>query len=176
MLRKISLGLAALFLLVVLGAYLLPSTLRVHRMIEIAAPPGDVFAVVNRLDRLNEWSPWYALDPDAAYAVEGPKGGVGQRLSWQSAHEQVGTGSQEIVQSIPDQLVQTELDFGEMGGGSAAFELAAQGAGTQIVWRFETDLGMNPIARYMGLMMDDLIGTDYEKGLANLKKLIETGD
>ena len=45
--------------------------------------------------------------------------------------------------------------------------------GTKITWGFDSDLGMNPIARWMGLMFDSWIGADYETGLANLKNLVE---
>jgi effector-binding domain-containing protein len=37
----------------------------------------------------------------------------------------------------------------------------------------DTDVGMSPVGRYMGLMFDTWIGKDYEEGLANLKKLVE---
>jgi len=40
-------------------------------------------------------------------------------------------------------------------------------------WNFRTDLGMNPIARWMGLGMEGWVGGDYEKGLATLKAQIE---
>ena len=51
--------------------------------------------------------------------------------------------------------------------------LAAADGGTEVTWGFETDLGMNPVGRWMGLMMDSWIGADYEAGLARLKALVE---
>jgi len=44
-----------------------------------------------------------------------------------------------------------------------------------VKWGFATDMGMNPIARWMGLMMDRWVGADYQKGLARLKDLVEAG-
>ncbi|MCX8952648.1 hypothetical protein OU790_04290 [Ruegeria sp. NA] len=38
---------------------------------------------------------------------------------------------------------------------------------------FESDLGLNPMSRWMELMMDKWVGGDYERGLNNLKVLIE---
>jgi len=32
---------------------------------------------------------------------------------------------------------------------------------------------MNPMGRWMGLMMDGWVGPDYETGLSNLKSLVE---
>ena len=34
-------------------------------------------------------------------------------------------------------------------------------------------LGMNPVMRWMGLMIDGPIGADYERGLARLKNVAE---
>lgn len=34
--------------------------------------------------------------------------------------------------------------------------------------------GMNPFFRWFGLFMDKMIGTDFEGGLKNLKKLAES--
>jgi hypothetical protein len=36
-------------------------------------------------------------------------------------------------------------------------------------------MGVNPVGRWMGLMMDRWVGADYERGLANLKALVEGG-
>jgi hypothetical protein len=34
-------------------------------------------------------------------------------------------------------------------------------------------MGMNPVGRYMGLMMDRWVGGDYERGLLQLKAQVE---
>ena len=34
-------------------------------------------------------------------------------------------------------------------------------------------MGGNPVARYVGLMMDGMVGPAYEQGLANLKEILE---
>jgi hypothetical protein len=40
-------------------------------------------------------------------------------------------------------------------------------------WTNEGEMGGNPINRWFGLMMDRMVGPDFEAGLANLKKLAE---
>jgi len=40
-------------------------------------------------------------------------------------------------------------------------------------WGFHNDIGFNPIGRFFGLMMDGMLGPDYEDGLARLKKVAE---
>lgn len=154
-------------------AYILPGKVRVERATVIEASPSDVFRLVNGFEAFNEWSPWYARDPDGDYQIEGPAAGVGARMIWASEQPEVGEGSQEIIESVPDQLVRTKLDFGAMGNANASFELKAEGEHTRLVWGFDSELGLNPMSRYSGLMFDRWIGTDYEHGLAKLKALAE---
>ena len=103
----------------------------------------------------------------------GPDEGVGAGMAWNSENPQVGTGSQEIVVSVPDERVETALDFGPMGTAKAAFLLEAAGGATRVTWDLEADMGNDPMGRWMGLMMDRWVGADYEQGLTNLKTLVE---
>ncbi len=166
-----SLGLAVVVVLAI--AYILPGQVRVERATVIEAPPADVFKLVNGFEHFNQWSPWYERDPEGDYQVEGPATGVGARMIWASEKPDVGKGSQEIVESVEDRLVRTKLDFGEMGDANAFFEIEPSGEHTKIVWGFDTDLGLNPVSRYFGLMFERWIGPDYESGLAKLKTLAE---
>lgn len=175
MVKKILIGIGALIIVFIGVGLVLPSKVEVARETVIEAPVTDVFAVVNRLDRFNEWSPWFEYDPQGDYRVEGPEAGVGQRLVWSSEHDSVGSGSQEIIESVENELVRTALDFGDMGTATAAFTLQPEGEATRIAWSFESEMGVNPVGRYMGLMMDSWVGGDYERGLAKLKALVEEG-
>ena len=49
----------------------------------------------------------------------------------------------------------------------------ADGERTRATWSFDMDVGMNPLMRWMGLIIDGPIGADYERGLARLKELAE---
>lgn len=165
------LGLAIIVLVAI--AYILPGEVRVERETVIQAAPADVFKLVNSFENFNKWSPWYERDPDGDYQIEGPATGVGAKMSWASENSDVGSGSQEIIESVPDKLVRTKLDLGDMGSANASFEIEPSGQETKIVWGFDTELGLNPVERYFGLMFDRLIGPDYEHGLAKLKTLAE---
>jgi len=152
---------------------LLPRNVHVERAAGIGAPPATVFALVNGYRLYNKWSPWYALDPEAQYTYEGPDFGVGAKMAWASAKKDVGSGSQTIVESRPHEMVRTELDFGEQWRASARFTLAPEGDGTRVTWGLDADMGAGPVGRWFGLMMDRMVGKDYESGLAALKTLAE---
>ncbi len=155
------------------GAFFMPREVTVARSIEIDKPAAEIFPHVNALKAAEGWSPWLGRDPEVQLTYSGPEEGVGNKLVWASEHPQVGNGSQEIIASEPDKMVQTALDFGPMGSAVAQFDLVEAGGKTTVTWGFETDLGNNPMARWMGTQMDKWVGGDYETGLANLKALVE---
>ena len=155
------------------GAFLLPQNVEVARSVEIDAQASDIFPHVNSLKAAAAWSPWLGKDPDVQLNYSGPDEGIGATLDWSSEHPQVGNGSQIISASVADTKVTTALDFGDMGQALANMDLVENGGKTTVTWGFETDLGSNPVARWMGLMMDTWVGGDYEAGLTNLKTLVE---
>jgi effector-binding domain-containing protein/uncharacterized protein YndB with AHSA1/START domain len=171
--KKIVLGLVVLVVVLAGIGFLLPRQVHVERTAVIEASPSTLFTVLNNFKMFNKWSPWAALDPNAEYTYAGAATGVGSSLSWKGDPKKVGSGSQEIVESVPFERVKTSLDFGGQGGGTALFTLTPEGEGTRVVWAFDSDLGMNPLSRYFGLMFDKMVGGDYEKGLASLKTLAE---
>ena len=169
-------ALLGLFLVFVAGGYALPGRVHVERQAVINAPPDKVFAIVSDLQRSKDWSPWFGLDPNMKVTFDGPGGntgpGVGQKMSWTSTDPNVGNGSQETTEFVASEKVVAALDFGDMGKASASVLLAPEGAGTRMTWGL--DMTMNSmIERWFGLLMDRMIGPDYEKGLANLKAYAE---
>ncbi|MEL7115208.1 MAG: SRPBCC family protein [Pseudomonadota bacterium] len=162
-----------LVIALVVVAFFLPRNVEVSRSITIDAPAADIFPHVNSMQKTEAWSPWLDRDPNVVLTYEGPEVGVGNKLIWASEVPEVGNGTQEITASIENERVETALDFGPMGTADASFVLVADGDGTEVTWGFVTDLGMNPVARYMGLMFDGWVGGDYETGLSKLKALVE---
>lgn len=173
LLKGLAIVLVGLFALLMIGGMFLPSTAQLERSIVIERPASVIFPLLNSYQRFNEWSPWFDLDPKAAYTYSGPQTGVGASMAWKG-DDKVGTGKQTITASVPDSSLATDLDFGEMGIAKAEMKLAAEGAATRVTWTFATELGSNPINRYFGLLMDKFVGADYDRGLAKLKKLAET--
>ncbi len=173
--RRLFLLFIALIIVLVAVSYLLPRHVSVARSITINAAPEAVFPLVNSLQAGQAWSPWLSRDPEAKLVYSGPDSGIGNTLEWSSDHPNVGNGKQVITASEAPKRVETDLDFGEeMGTAKAAFVLEPAGSGTLITWSLDTDMGMSPMGRWLGLMMDGWIGADYEKGLANLKSLAES--
>lgn len=175
MLRGLLLGIFVLITAAVVVGFLLPNSARLERSIVIERPPSTVFTVLNGFRHLKDWSPWTRMDPAMQGRAEGPTSGVGARYVWTSTQEQVGSGSQEIVESVPYERIAIRLVFSGMESSNLArFEITPQGEATKVVWSYETEFGSSLLGRYFGLMLERMIGPDYERGLAQLKAHVET--
>lgn len=156
-----------------LGAPLLPDRVQVTREVDIGRPAIQVFAVVNDLGHFNDWSPWYDLDPDAHYRLEGPERGEGATLHW-AGNDAVGSGRLRIVESQAPVRVRMEVGFdGFPVPAQSILQIDALDDGSCVSWSFETRLE-GAVARWFGLLMPRWIGTDYDKGLARLRVLLES--
>ena len=172
-LKRLGLFLIGLVCALVVISLFLPSKVHVERTLTINAPPEKVFEQVNTVQNWERWSPWHKLDPNMKLAYAGPPSGVGAKYSWESKQRNVGNGSLTIIESVPHTSVQTAMDFQGQGQATATFRLEKIQGGTQVTWSMESDMGKNPIGKFFGLMMDRMVGSDFEKGLYNLKSLCE---
>ncbi|MES2963888.1 MAG: SRPBCC family protein, partial [Bdellovibrionota bacterium] len=115
------------------------------------------------------------VDPQATMVYEGPDEGVGAKASWDSTG-QLGTGSATIVETIPNQRVRIQLAYTkpmEMVQ-TSDYIIEPSGEESKVTWRVE---GKNSfIGRVMCLFMnmDKMVGGMFEKGLSNLKSVVES--
>jgi len=173
-LKKILIIVLVLAALIAIIGYMLPKGVYLERSITINATPSSIFEEMNSLQSLDQWNPWSKIDPEMTQTFEGPDTGVGSKVSWQSNNTDVGDGSQEIVESIADEKVRVELYIGDLGPNYADLTLSTTEGGTLVTWAYEGDMGNNPFVRYVGLVLDGMLGSKYEEGLNNLKDLVES--
>ncbi|HEY2781685.1 MAG TPA: SRPBCC family protein [Steroidobacteraceae bacterium] len=172
MLKKILIGLVGVVVLLAVIGLILPRHVKVARSVTINRPASLVYATVNSFVLFPKWSPWQDLDPNMIQTTEGARDGVGAKLVWKG-NEKVGSGSQLITSSTPNQAVASDLDFGEMGVAKSMVTLAPEGVMTRATWTVDVDMGANPIGHYVGLTMDSMLGKDFTTGLNRLKTLVE---
>jgi hypothetical protein len=145
----------------------------VERSIIIERPPSHVFDVLNSFKRFNEWSPWAKKDLAASYSFEGPVAGQGAVMTW-SGNEEVGSGRFEIIESTPTSLVKMVQRLTKGRTGTVTFDVGSTDLGVKVTWKYDVELGGNPIERIKGKYLDSSIGGDYQYGLMRLKALIES--
>ncbi len=150
-----------------------PKEYEVSRELTIDAPASVLFAQVNSMKAQEAWSPWEAKDPNMTREYSGPESGVGAKYSW-TGNDSVGTGYMEHTELSEPNMIASKLVF------TAPWE-----SESTIVWNFEegeegtvarwTVKGSLPgYLFWMGAEdMDEAMGPDFEKGLANLKEVAE---
>lgn len=173
-LKRLILGVLLLTFTMAAVAYALPREVSVERSVALDAPESDVFPFLNEPRKFNRWSPWATRDPEAHHVFSGPERGEGARVEWDS--DRFGAGSRQIVESVPAEKVVVALDFDAHGPATAIYTLSPAGAGTRVTWRFRTNVGNNPVMRWSGLLFDRWIGKDYQRGLNELKRIVEAAD
>ena len=146
---------------------------RVDRSARIDAPPDKVFALLNDFRQWPKWSPWEELDPDMNRTHSGATSGKGAIYEW-NGNKKVGQGRMEITESVPSQKLALKLDFIKPfeAHNVTEFTLTPQGSGTDLNWAM---IGSKPyMMKVMGLFMnlDNMVGRDFEKGLAKLKTAV----
>ena len=151
----------------------LPSEVHVERSLVFKTSAGCVFNQVNNLENWKNWSPWFGKDPAMKVTYGEIKSGVGASYSWESQKDDVGNGKMVITESIANKLVKTDLDFMENGMARGAFTFEELGDQVKVVWEMNTNMGNNPVAKFFGLLMDSMIGPDFEKGLKNLNQVCQ---
>jgi uncharacterized protein YndB with AHSA1/START domain len=171
--RVLFVALLLLVAAIVALGFMLPKHAHVERSISTTASPAEVYAVVDGFRRFNEWSPWAHLDPATRYTYLGPPNGVGARMEWQSEDAEVGSGGQEIVAVEPGRSVTSTLEFGAGPPAITRLTLLPEGGGTRIVWTMHASFEDNFVGRYFGPFLGWMVGPDYERGLRQLKRLVE---
>ncbi len=170
-LKKVGIGIAIVLAAIVIVGLLLPAEYSAERSTIIDAPITEVFAQVDDLERYNTWSPWAERDPDIELTYSDQTVGLGAWYSWKG--EVNGTGKLTITKSLANERIETELDFGDMGAAHGWWTFEQTDAGVKVTWGFRGDSGWNLFERYMGLMMDRMVGPDFERGLSNMKAQLE---
>ena len=152
-----------------------PNSYHVTRTATIAASPAAVFAQVNDFRRWEAWSPWEKLDPAMKRTFSGPEAGKDAAYGWVGS-DKVGEGRMTILESEPDARIGIRLDFIKPFEETCqvGFTFAPAGEGTNVTWTMDGNHTYMSKVMCVFMDMEKMIGTDYEKGLAQLKTLAES--
>lgn len=175
MIKTVLLVLVAAVALLLLYASTRPDTFRVERSTTIAAPAEKLFPLIRDLQAFNTWNPYALKDPSIRIDFGGgPTAGPGARYDF-AGNKDVGKGRITLTGEQAPSEVTMQLDMFEPfeGHNTVVFSLVPEGAGTKVTWAMHGPSAF--ITKLMGIFfnMDQMIGKDFETGLANLKKLAE---
>jgi len=152
-----------------------PDTFRVQRAAVVKAPPENVFPMINDYHQWTTWSPWENKDPTMKRTYSGSPSGRGAVYAWYG-NKNVGAGRMEILDASSPSKIIIKLDFFKPfeGHNTAEFTMLPQGdATTNINWVMHGPAPFMSKVMQVFMNMDNMIGKDFEIGLANLKRLAE---
>ena len=167
--------LIALVILIVILALVAPKTYEVNRSIDINKSLPEVFEYLKYIKNQNDWSPWKKKDPNMKQEFVGTDGEVGFLSKWEG-NKDVGTGEQEILRIVENEVIESQLRFFTPFKSQSNAYLKVEDAGknrTQVIWGFS---GKNPIPFNIFMLfynMEKAVGKDFEEGLASLKIILE---
>ncbi len=171
MIKYILIGLGAIVVVFLILAAMQPADFRISRSATIAAPPAIVFEQFNDLHKMNEWSSFAQMDPNAKFTFSGPPAGLGASLAW-AGNNQAGEGSMTITESRPDAYIRMTLAFLKPFAATnmAEFDFKPDGNQTAVTWSMS---GRNAfMAKAVGLVMDcdKMVGGEFQKSFVNLNE------
>lgn len=171
MFKKILLGLVLLIAILAVVIALQPADFRITRSATIAAAPDKVFPLINDFHQWNQWSPWEKMDPDMQKTFEGPAAGPGSIYRW-AGNDKVGQGVMTLNESKPNELIRIRLEFIKPmeAVSDIEFILKPEGEGTHVTWTMTGQNNFISKAFHLFFNVDKMVGSDFEKGLADLQK------
>lgn len=169
----VAIGLAVAIAAILILAATRPDHFRIARTATINAPADRIFPLINDLQNFKLWSP-FEKDPAMQRDISTPSSGKGATYAW-NGDKNVGSGHMKIVESNAPSLVKIDLEMLTPFAASnkVEFTLIPRGSATEMTWAMQ---GSSPfMVRVMGIFfsMDKMVGGDFEKGLANLKRITE---
>lgn len=151
-----------------------PSTFSLQRSATINASPEKIFPHLNDFKNWGAWSPWDKMDPDLKRTFSGSASGEGAKYSW-VGNNKVGEGSMEITKSVPNANVELNLNFLKpfKANNVTEFKITQKGNTSNVNWEMRGPLNLFMKIMHMFMNMDKMVGKDFEKGLTNLKSIVE---
>ncbi len=170
-------GITILLLLIVLLIlnFLAPKDYLVERSLIIEAPKEIVFKHVKYWSAWKEWSPWAEQDPQMEVTIEGIDGEVGSAYKWTGDPEITGKGEMINIDIKENQEITYHLHFMKPfeSESDGYLRLLSDGKQVKALWGFSgvNKFPMNIMMLFMD--MDEMVGSDFDRGLELLKKICE---
>ena len=136
-----------------------------------------VLEFLKLLKNQNKFSVWALMDPDMKTNFTGIDGTKGFVSAWESDNNKnVGKGEQEILKIVDGERIDYEIRFMKpFKSTSWAYitTTAVNDSQTKVHWGFSGKMKYPTNLTLLFMHMEKMVGGDLEKGLQNLKVLLE---
>lgn len=138
----------------------------------VKGAPADVFEYLVTPTLITTWIPWNQLDTAIRYEYFGPTSGVGAGFTWRGNND-VGQGSWKISHMHSVDAVQCEVTS-DFGTAFMDFAVKPRGAGSEVRWTFEKDLGKVPMFRLFAPLIERYVVDDLTNGLKSMDSVLKS--
>ena len=149
----------------------------VGKEIVVNKPKTAVFEYLKFLKNQNKFSIWASMDPNMKTVFKGTDGTVGFVSAWESNNNKnVGKGEQEILKIVDGERIDYDIRFLKpFKSTSWAYitTAAVNDNQTKVHWGFTGKMKYPSNLTMLFMNMEKLVGGDLEKGLQNLKAILE---
>ena len=178
--KNILIGLAAVVLLIVgvlvVLIFVTPTAFELEREIVIEKPKAEVFAYLKQIKNQEKWGPWIKKDPTTKLSYTGNDGETGFVSKWESEHQDVGHGEQEIKKIIEGERIDIEIRFKKPFEATSDSYMTTEDAGTdktKVKWGFTGSMPRPMNLMMLFIDMNASVGKDFDSGLSSLKEIME---
>ena len=150
--------------------------MKIEKSTRIARPLPEVFAYLKQTKNQDNFSVWNMTDPSMNKNYRGNDGTVGFIYCWDSTNKNVGAGEQETTEIEEGKRIGYEVRFFRpmKNVGKVSFLFSSQESGeTVVTWIFDSPSKF-PYSLFAPIFKR-MLGKDLEKGLVNLKSILEKG-
>jgi hypothetical protein len=166
---------AVIMAVIIIAALIIGTKMTIEKIITIDKPIMQVFDYLKFVKNQDNFSIWNMTDPEMKKDFRGTDGTQGFIYSWDSSkNKNVGAGEQEITSIDEGKSIEYEIRFfrpmPNVAKSSFVFTSVTDKQ-TNVQWGFYSKMKfpmniMKPLFHHM-------LGKDLEKGLLNLKALLE---
>jgi len=148
--------------------------MKIEKSIEINRNSKVVFDYLRITKNQDNFSVWNMADPDMNKKHQGIDGTIGFIYSWDSSMKNVGAGEQEITGIQEGKSIDYKIRFFRpmQNTGNSKFQINSSGDESSLVtWIFESPSKF-PMSLFSPVFKV-MLGKDIQKGLLNLKNILE---
>ena len=148
--------------------------MKIEKSIVINKSSKLVFDYLRMTKNQDNFSVWNMTDPNMKKTYKGVDGTIGFIYSWDSTVKNVGAGEQEITGIEEGKSIDYTIRFSRpmQNIGKSKFQIAGFGdERTSVVWTFDSPSKF-PMSLFSPIFKI-MLGKDIEKGLINLKSILE---
>jgi hypothetical protein len=135
-----------------------------------------VFEYLKFLKNQNKFSVWASMDPNMKTEYRGTDGTEGFVSAWESENKNVGKGEQEILKIVNGERIDYEIRFIKPFASTSWANMIVASANenqTRVHWEFTGKMKYPTNLTLLFMNMEKMVGNDLEKGLQNLKTIMD---